>query len=658
MNGGNRKPGYTIQVNGLSPSVRKTDLQGCFGEFGQISRIDLIGGKAYLEFDEKLDSEDAIRTMHGKSWMGSTLRVEVKPPTAGRPGATMPGRPAPRRMSDEAEVLLHQKKIATDRPMMDGPGKSSDEAVNALARARTPGPDSQRRRPDDRAGDRDRLGKGDRSPENKRKDKKDKRKRGRSSSGDSSNEMDGAQRRKRDLAKRMAGETVKKREPEPAAKKKKKNKGGKQGGQQGVVQPNGLYEMEEEPDEQLNAAPLASMSTVSFGLGGSDGSAAKGSAVSVSWSHQVQEWMASKAQKDAQAPPSSEREPRGYESRAEEPAPAPRPIEVLPELPALPERPKTLPTLPPAFQPMVLPERKIPLVLQKETVPQDPAQLAQLAAAKESAVQKVLGRALAAAKLAALDGELAAANVDGFAPAAGSKAAPPAPFVKPAPFAKPSPAPRSDGAAAFGPANGSDAAPRARSRSDRGAQRPRPPGSGRRRGDSRSPSRGRGGRHSSGGGRPSRRNAGGDSRSPSRGRRRRSPDEPKAEVSPGRLQRLAGSFGRKERLQAAFSAGPGPEDSNAPPEVSQLLAARAAQLALAPPPALALSLGNAAMVPGMVQQPGLHTGLGVQADGAVFGHGGIVCTASGEWLCPRCRWRNFATRRQCVQCKLMKPMMM
>ena len=41
-----RKPGYTIQVTGLSPSVRKTDLQGALGEYGQISRIDMAGAKA------------------------------------------------------------------------------------------------------------------------------------------------------------------------------------------------------------------------------------------------------------------------------------------------------------------------------------------------------------------------------------------------------------------------------------------------------------------------------------------------------------------------------------------------------------------------------------------------------------------------------------
>merc|ERR1711920_1213685 len=40
------------------------------------------------------------------------------------------------------------------------------------------------------------------------------------------------------------------------------------------------------------------------------------------------------------------------------------------------------------------------------------------------------------------------------------------------------------------------------------------------------------------------------------------------------------------------------------------------------------------------------------ADGSVFGHGGVVNHASGEWLCPRCKWRNFNTRKQCVQCKL------
>merc|ERR1719174_2263318 len=78
MTGGTRKPGYTIQVTGLSTSIRKTDLQGAFGEYGQISRIDLAGTKAYLQYDEKVDALDAIKAWDGKKFQGCSLRCEMK----------------------------------------------------------------------------------------------------------------------------------------------------------------------------------------------------------------------------------------------------------------------------------------------------------------------------------------------------------------------------------------------------------------------------------------------------------------------------------------------------------------------------------------------------------------------------------------------------
>ena len=42
-------------------------LQGAFGEFGQILRIDLERGQGFLEFDDKRDADDAIKEMDGHS---------------------------------------------------------------------------------------------------------------------------------------------------------------------------------------------------------------------------------------------------------------------------------------------------------------------------------------------------------------------------------------------------------------------------------------------------------------------------------------------------------------------------------------------------------------------------------------------------------------
>merc|ERR1711879_102809 len=40
------------------------------------------------------------------------------------------------------------------------------------------------------------------------------------------------------------------------------------------------------------------------------------------------------------------------------------------------------------------------------------------------------------------------------------------------------------------------------------------------------------------------------------------------------------------------------------------------------------------------------------------GHGGVVHLKNGEWLCPRCKWRNFKPRTlnpECIQCHAIKP---
>merc|ERR1711953_293763 len=70
--------GTTIMVSGLNANVRKTDLQGAFGEFGEIIRLDLSGAKAYLEFDDKNDARDAVKCMDGHILKECRMRVEIK----------------------------------------------------------------------------------------------------------------------------------------------------------------------------------------------------------------------------------------------------------------------------------------------------------------------------------------------------------------------------------------------------------------------------------------------------------------------------------------------------------------------------------------------------------------------------------------------------
>jgi len=69
------KTGTTLLVSGLDTSVRKTDIQGAFGDFGHILRIDVEVGKAYVEFDDERDSMDAIKEMDGKKLKNCRIQV-------------------------------------------------------------------------------------------------------------------------------------------------------------------------------------------------------------------------------------------------------------------------------------------------------------------------------------------------------------------------------------------------------------------------------------------------------------------------------------------------------------------------------------------------------------------------------------------------------
>jgi len=70
------KTGTTLLVSGLTPNVRKTDIQAAFGDFGHILRIDLEPGKAYIEFEDERDALDAVSEMNGKRINCRRVQVE------------------------------------------------------------------------------------------------------------------------------------------------------------------------------------------------------------------------------------------------------------------------------------------------------------------------------------------------------------------------------------------------------------------------------------------------------------------------------------------------------------------------------------------------------------------------------------------------------
>eukprot|EP00931_Biecheleriopsis_adriatica_P076426 TRINITY_DN5013_c0_g1_i1.p1 TRINITY_DN5013_c0_g1~~TRINITY_DN5013_c0_g1_i1.p1 ORF type:complete len:169 (+),score=19.59 TRINITY_DN5013_c0_g1_i1:35-541(+) len=79
--------GHRVCVTGLGKAT-KTQLQGAFGEFGHIIKIEtpLNGSAAYISYKEKGDAEDAVKYMDGESVDGQKVTVtkaENRPPPRG-----------------------------------------------------------------------------------------------------------------------------------------------------------------------------------------------------------------------------------------------------------------------------------------------------------------------------------------------------------------------------------------------------------------------------------------------------------------------------------------------------------------------------------------------------------------------------------------------
>lgn len=79
------KSGVTllVRINGGGPPPpewkRKTTLQSIFGDFGQVLKIDIPEGQgvAYIEYEDKLDAQEAEREMQGKKICGCAVSVQM-----------------------------------------------------------------------------------------------------------------------------------------------------------------------------------------------------------------------------------------------------------------------------------------------------------------------------------------------------------------------------------------------------------------------------------------------------------------------------------------------------------------------------------------------------------------------------------------------------
>ncbi len=83
-----------IYVGNLSYDVAESDLEQAFGEFGQVTSVNLLKdrqtgeskGFGFVEMAEVSEGQTAIKEMNGKELMGRELKVDQAKEKPARPG--------------------------------------------------------------------------------------------------------------------------------------------------------------------------------------------------------------------------------------------------------------------------------------------------------------------------------------------------------------------------------------------------------------------------------------------------------------------------------------------------------------------------------------------------------------------------------------------
>lgn len=75
MSGREKNP--TIYVNGLSSNVREKDLEEKFSKYGDIKKIQIKNGFAFIEYFDYKDADYACEKMDGKPFDGKKLTVQI-----------------------------------------------------------------------------------------------------------------------------------------------------------------------------------------------------------------------------------------------------------------------------------------------------------------------------------------------------------------------------------------------------------------------------------------------------------------------------------------------------------------------------------------------------------------------------------------------------
>ncbi|KAI8890814.1 hypothetical protein K501DRAFT_290284 [Backusella circina FSU 941] len=69
--------GHRVYIGHLSRDAEKRDLEDLFKSYGRILDITVKNGFGFVEFDDKVDAEDAVHDFHGTKFMGQRLIVEL-----------------------------------------------------------------------------------------------------------------------------------------------------------------------------------------------------------------------------------------------------------------------------------------------------------------------------------------------------------------------------------------------------------------------------------------------------------------------------------------------------------------------------------------------------------------------------------------------------
>mmetsp|Transcript_36969 Transcript_36969/g.81181 ORF Transcript_36969/g.81181 Transcript_36969/m.81181 type:complete len:186 (+) Transcript_36969:57-614(+) len=144
------KTGTTVLVSGLAPGVKKTDLQAAFGDFGQILRVDLDIGKAFLEFEDARDAEDAIKEMDGHKLKDRRIRLAFSKPKEVNTNTPLHGAKGTQTVDRRGrEAILGEVRARSPESRAAGPGldRSRNRSRSPRSRVRSAGAGRRRSEP-------------------------------------------------------------------------------------------------------------------------------------------------------------------------------------------------------------------------------------------------------------------------------------------------------------------------------------------------------------------------------------------------------------------------------------------------------------------------------------------------------------------------------